>query len=67
MKKNIWTLLQATWLVIAIFTAHNSIMALGRVDGYCSGMNCVSDGDCGAACRCDSTNSMCYNVIESKN
>ena len=66
MKKNIWSLLQISWLVLAVFTAHNSITALNGADGNCSGLNCVSDNDCGSSCRCDSMNSTCYYTIESK-
>jgi hypothetical protein len=60
MKKNIWRSLQIAWLALAMFTAHNSILALKDNAGYCAGMNCVSDGDCAAPCRCDSLDSMCY-------
>jgi len=63
MKKNIWTLLQVTWLVLAMFTTHNSIGALGGGAWYCSGLNCVSDNDCESPCRCDGLNSICYSTV----
>jgi hypothetical protein len=60
MKKNILRSLQVAWLVLAIFTAHNSILALTDEASYCSGMNCTSDADCAAPCRCYSVDFICY-------
>ena len=60
MKKNIWTALRVSWLVLAMVTAHNSILALtGNGGNYCSGY-CVSDDDCLAPCRCNILDSSCY-------
>jgi hypothetical protein len=60
MKKNIMRSLQIAWLVLAMVTAHNSILALTAGADYCAGMFCVSDNDCADPCRCDSLESICY-------
>ena len=65
MKKNIWKPLQITWLFLAIFTAHNSIRALGSNDSYCVGAYCERNEDCGAPCSCDIPNFTCYNLARS--
>jgi hypothetical protein len=65
MKKNIRRSLQIAWLVVAMFTTHNSILTLNGDAGYCSGMSCVSDSDCDDSCRCDSLDSKCYNPGQS--
>lgn len=64
MKKKIWTPLQITWLVIAMFTAQTSIQALKSEASYCSGMYCESNRDCGVPCFCDGANFMCYNASQ---
>jgi len=64
MKKNIWKSLQIAWLVLAMFTAHNSILALNRGTDYCSGLYCASNNDCGLPCFCDSLYFTCYNPVE---
>ena len=66
MKKNIWTLLQITWLVVAMFTVQISMQALKSEASYCSGMYCESTSDCGVPCFCDSRNFMCYNAEQPK-
>lgn len=66
MKKNIWTPLQIAWLVLAMFTAHNSILALTADSDYCADAPCLSDGDCGAPCLCDSRFSICYDSTQSE-
>lgn len=66
MKKNIWTPLQITWLVLAIFVAHNSILALNSYDRYCSGAYCEKDDDCGDPCSCSAQNNVCYNLAKTK-
>jgi hypothetical protein len=65
MKKKIWTPLQIAWLVLAMFTAHNSILALNSDDGYCAGAFCERDDDCGAPCSCDVTNNLCFDFGKS--
>jgi hypothetical protein len=60
MKKNILTPLRLVWLVLAMFTAHNSILALNGDADYCTGMYCESNNDCEAPCACDSLDSICY-------
>lgn len=64
MKKNIWKSLQIAWLVLAMFTAHNSILALNGNADYCSGLYCASNNDCAQPCFCDSLYFTCYNPIE---
>jgi hypothetical protein len=64
MKKNVWTPLQITWLVLAIFVAQNSILALNSDDHYCSGAYCEKDNDCGAPCSCSAQSNVCYYLIE---
>jgi len=63
MKKTIWRSLQIAWLILAMFTAHNSILALNGDADHCSGMNCTSNNDCSAPCACDSMDFMCYNTV----
>jgi hypothetical protein len=64
MKKNICLLLQVAWLILAIFTTHNSILALNGGASYCSGMYCVGDNDCGAPCLCNSSDFKCYDAAD---
>lgn len=66
MKKNIWRPLQIAWLALAMFTAHNSILALTGDASYCSGMYCEKDSDCGRPCSCDVSNFICYNWAQSE-
>jgi hypothetical protein len=64
MKKKIWTSLQIAWLVVAMFAAHNSILALNGAPGsYCSDMNCAIDNDCLGPCLCDGQSFRCYYPI----
>jgi hypothetical protein len=65
MKKNIWRPLQIAWLVLAMFTAYNSILALDGDASYCSGIYCESNNDCESPCACDRLDSTCYNTIQS--
>jgi hypothetical protein len=62
MRKNIWRLLQVTWLALAMLTIYNSMWTLGSGASYCSGMFCASNSDCGDACACNSLDSTCYEV-----
>jgi hypothetical protein len=62
MKKNIWKPLQIAWLVLAVSTAHISILALNSDVGYCGGAFCEKDNDCMAPCACSPSNNMCYDV-----
>lgn len=62
MKKNISTLLQITWLVFAMFTAQDSILALNSYSDYCTGAFCEKNDDCGSPCSCDSQTNVCYDV-----
>jgi hypothetical protein len=68
MKKKIWISLQIAWLAVAMFAAHNSILALnGATGNYCSDMNCAIDNDCMSPCLCDIQSYRCYKpIIESK-
>ncbi|MBO0860212.1 MAG: hypothetical protein J2P21_17420 [Chloracidobacterium sp.] len=61
MKKTLWKLLQISWLVLAIFIASKSILALNNDADYCSGINCWSNNDCSSPCVCDKMDYMCYN------
>jgi hypothetical protein len=62
MRKNIWRLLQITWLVLAMLTVYNSMRALGSGASFCSGLSCDSQSDCGDACFCSGLDSTCYDV-----
>jgi hypothetical protein len=62
MRKNIWRLLQVTWLALAMLTVYNSMWALRSGPSYCSGMSCVSASDCGDACACNGQDNTCYDV-----
>jgi hypothetical protein len=62
MEKNIWTSLQIAWLVVAMFTAYNSIQALDGAADYCSGAYCERNDDCGAPCSCDIPNFTCLQI-----
>lgn len=64
MKKNIWKRLQIVWLLLAMFTAHNSILALNDEDAYCSGAYCETNNDCASPCFCDALYSTCMKQIE---
>lgn len=63
MKKTIVRSLQIAWLILAVFTAHNSLLALNVDATHCAGMNCTSNSDCSLPCACDSMDFMCYNTI----
>jgi len=65
MKKNIWSPLQIAWLVLAMFTAHNSMLALNIEDSYCVGAFCERNDDCGAPCSCDISTFTCADVAKS--
>jgi len=66
MKKNIWRALQIAWLVLAMFTAHNSILALTADAGWCSNALCLSEMDCAAPCRCDMATFVCIGSAQSE-
>src|SRR6266542_3287152 len=65
MKKNILTPLQIAWLVLAMFTAHNSILALTADAEFCANALCLSEGDCAAPCRCDMATFVCIGSAQS--
>jgi hypothetical protein len=62
MKKNIWRLMQITWLALAMLTVYNSMRVLGSGADYCSGLSCVSESDCGTACICNGLDNLCYAI-----
>jgi len=66
MKKNIWTSFQIVWLILAMFTAHNSIMALTAGPDWCAGLPCLADADCVAPCHCNTLDFMCYDSTQSE-
>jgi hypothetical protein len=59
MNKVILTPLQIAWLVLAMFTMHNSMVSLNSDDRYCAGIACQRDSDCGSPCICDAANYTC--------
>jgi hypothetical protein len=65
MKKNIWRLMQITWLALAMLTVYNSIRALGSDASYCSGMYCMNESDCGSECICNGLDNLCYEATQS--
>jgi hypothetical protein len=65
MKKNILGPLQIAWLVLAMFTAHNSILALAADTEYCGNALCLSGLDCAAPCLCDMATFVCVSPAES--
>lgn len=66
MKRNFWKPLQIAWLVLAVSTAHISILALNSNDSYCAGAFCERDNDCMAPCACSPSNNMCYDLPQSE-
>jgi hypothetical protein len=66
MKKNILRPLQIAWLVLAILTAHNSILALIAGADYCAGSPCLITNDCIAPCFCDISNFICADSSQSE-
>jgi len=66
MNKIIWKPLQIAWLVLAMFTVHNSMLALNGEYRYCAGMVCQRDGDCGGPCVCDISSYVCNEIVQSE-
>ena len=64
MKKNIWRLMQITWLALAMLTVYNSVQILRSGADYCSGMSCVSAADCGTECICNGLDNLCYAITQ---
>ena len=65
MKKNILGPLQIAWLVLAMFTAHNSILALAADASICANALCLSEMDCSAPCGCDMATFVCIGSAQS--
>jgi hypothetical protein len=64
MKKNIWGLMQITWMALAMLTIYNLMRALGSDASYCSGLSCVSASDCGTECICNGLDNLCYEATQ---
>jgi hypothetical protein len=66
MNMKIWAPLQVAWLVLSMFSAHNSIQELNSSSTYCGGSSCQRDDDCVAPCACNPGDFTCYFVVTSR-